>query len=145
MTTRRVEWVETESFSPLLRLSSQEFPISPVDAVYGKESHISSKAKDPHPLAGSGLISFCGLLKDIFSFLLFSFSVIPRYIFRGKMLRRNPFSEFCGEDKFLCFMMLSNIKLNIFDAQTPNLVRSQIAGWDLCRLQGREQISIIKL
>lgn len=32
-----------------------------------ERSHISSKAKDPHPLASSGLISFCGLLKDIFS------------------------------------------------------------------------------
>lgn len=38
-----------------------------------KKSHISSKAKDPHPLASSGLISFCGLLKDIFSFPRLSF------------------------------------------------------------------------
>lgn len=37
-----------------------------------KKSHISSKAKDPHPLASSGLISFCGLLKDIFFLFLVS-------------------------------------------------------------------------
>lgn len=48
-------------------------PSSTTTGCGGKKSHISSKAKDPHPLASSGLISFCGLLKDIFSFPRLSF------------------------------------------------------------------------